>query len=162
MVEDVTRSLGHLALGTRLKRIGERLQTQTQRILDAYEMPIQTAQFPFLAAIDRVGPLTIGELADAVGVTQPAATRAAAQLEEDRLVSVAAPTDDQRRRVVTLTASGRRLVERGKRDAWPAIERSVKDLCRGLSGPLLDQLGAIEDGLAEMPLDDRAARARRR
>ena len=71
MADDVVRALGHLALGTRLKRIGERLQAQTQRVLDAHELGIQAAQFPFLAAIDRIGPATVGELAEAVGVTQP-------------------------------------------------------------------------------------------
>ena len=31
MVEDVVRALGYLTLGTRMKRIGERLQADTQR-----------------------------------------------------------------------------------------------------------------------------------
>ena len=49
--EDVVGSLGYLALGTRLKRLGERMQGQTQRILDAHELAIPAGQFPFLAAI---------------------------------------------------------------------------------------------------------------
>jgi DNA-binding MarR family transcriptional regulator len=156
MVEDVIRQLGHLTLGTRLKRIGERLQSQTQRILDAHEVPIQAAQFPFVAAIDRLGPVTVGELASAVGVTQPAATRALAQLSEDGLVEIAQASGDQRRKSITLTRQGKRLVDIGKRDVWPVIESAVKQLCRGLSGSLLEQLAAIEDGLEELPLDRRA------
>ena len=155
MVEDVVRQLGHLTLGTRLKRIGERLQSQTQRILDAHEVPLQAAQFPFLAAIDRLGPVTVGELADAVGVTQPAATRALAQLSEGGFVEIAQASGDQRCKSITLTRQGRRLVDLGKRDAWPVIEAAVMHLCRGLSGPLLEQLEAIEDGLEELPLDRR-------
>jgi len=164
MVEDVIRELGHLALGTRLKRLGERLQAQTQRILDAHEVPIQAAQFPFLAAIDRSGPLTVGELAEAVGVTQPGATRALAQLAEGGWVEIANATDDQRRKSVTLTRQGKRLVDTGKREVWPVIDGAVKDACRGLSGTLLDQLAALEHGLGERSLDRRAedARARRR
>src|SRR5262245_30500522 len=164
MTEDVIRSLGHLALGTRLKRIGERLQAQTQRILDAHELPIQSAQFPFLAAIDRSGSVTVGELAEAVGVTQPGATRALAQLAEAGFVEIASASDDQRRKSVTLTRQGKRLVELGKREVWPVVEAAVKDVCRGLSGSLLEQLAALEDGLGEESLDRRAAviRARRR
>jgi len=156
MVEDVIRQLGHLTLGTRLKRIGERLQSQTQRILDAHEVPIQAAQFPFVAAIDRLGPVTVGELASAVGVTQPAATRALAQLSEDGLVEIAQASGDQRRKSITLTRQGKRLVDIGKRNVWQVIEAAVKHLCRGLSGSLLEQLAAIEDGLEELPLDRRA------
>jgi DNA-binding MarR family transcriptional regulator len=164
MVEDVVRQLGHLTLGTRLKRIGERMQSQTQRILDAHELPIQAAQFPFLAAIDRLGPLTVGELALAVGVTQPGATRTLAQLDESGLVAIAPAADDQRRKSITLTRQGKRLVDIGKREVWPLIDAAVKELCRGLAGTLLDQLAAVEDGLEEESLDRRAGalRARRR
>jgi DNA-binding MarR family transcriptional regulator len=164
MVEDVVRQLGHLTLGTRLKRVGERLQSQTQRILNAHELPIQAAQFPFLAAVDRLGPLAIGELAEAVGMTQPGATRALAQLAEEGFVEIANASDDQRRKVVTLTRQGKRLVEIGKRDVWPVIELAVKEVCRKLSGSLLEQLAALEDAIGEEPLDRRAAtlRARRR
>lgn len=162
MVDDVVRELGHLTLGTRLKRIGERMQSQTQRILDAHEIPIQAAQFPFLAAIDRHGPLTVGELADAVGVTQPGATRALAQLADDSLVEIAQAAGDQRRKSITLTKQGRKLVDAGKRDVWPVIEAAVKDLCKKLEGPLLDQLAAIEDGLVDRSLDRRAADLRKK
>ena len=164
MTEDVVRQLGHLTLGTRLRRIGERMQSQTQRILDAHELPIQAAQFPFLAAIDRLGPITVGDVAEAVGVTQPGATRALAQLSEEGLVELTAGIEDQRRKSVTLTKHGKRIVEIGKRDVWPVIEAAVKDVCRKLSGSLLDQLAALEDGLGQESLDSRAAtiRARRR
>ena len=35
MVRDVVRELGYLTLGSRLKRIGERLQGQAQALLEA-------------------------------------------------------------------------------------------------------------------------------
>ena len=158
MSEDVIRELGHLTLGTRLKRIGERLQAQTQRILDAHELNIQAAQFPFLAAIDRLGPLTVGEMAEAVGMTQPGATRALGQLESEGLVEITQSSDDARRKSVTLTKQGKRLVEIGKRDVWPLIDAAVKEACRKLSGSLLEQLGGLEDGLADETIDKRAAR----
>jgi DNA-binding MarR family transcriptional regulator len=161
-VEDIYRRLGHFTICTRLKRIGERMQAQTQRILDAHELPIQAAQFPLLAAIDRLGPLAIGEVAEAVGVTQPGATRALAQLAEAGLVEISQASGDQRRKSVALTRQGQRLVDIGKRDVWPVIEAAVRELCRGASGPLLDQLVAIEDGLAAEPLDRRAAAIARR
>jgi DNA-binding MarR family transcriptional regulator len=161
-VEDVVRELGYLALGTRLKRIGERLQAHTQRILDAHDLSIPAGQFPFLAALDRLGPLAIGELADAVGVTQPGATRAAAQLAEAGLVTITPVRDDQRRRSVELSAEGKRLVAAGKRVAWPVVERAVRSLCRELEGSLLDQLAGLEDGLVAQPLERRAVLPRRK
>src|SRR5690606_9811657 len=92
------------------------------------------------------------------GVTQPGATRAAAQLAEDGLVAITQARDDQRRKSVALAAAGKRLVARGKRTAWPLIERAVRDLCEELEGSLLEQLAALEDGLAAEPLERRIAR----
>jgi hypothetical protein len=46
-------------------------------------------------------------------------------------------------------------MEMAERQVWPRIENAVADLCGQLSGPLLDQLIAIEDGLADKPLDRR-------
>src|SRR4051812_6905531 len=155
MVEDVVRAFGFLTLGTRMKRIGEQLQADTQRIMDDMDVPLQASQYPFLAAIDRLGPLTIGELADAVGITQPGATRALAQLVEAGLLDAELAPDDQRRKIVTLSRNGRKLVEAAKKDTWPRIERAVRNLCGELSGPLLEQLAAIEDGLAAAPLGRR-------
>jgi DNA-binding MarR family transcriptional regulator len=158
MVEDVVRSFGFLTLGTRMKRIGERLQADTQRIMDDLGAPLQASQYPFLAAIDQLGPLTIGELADAIGITQPGATRTVAQLVELRMLESEQAPDDQRRRIVSLTKEGKRLVATAKRDVWPRIREAVADLCADLDGPLLDQLAAIEDGLAAQPLQRRVVK----
>jgi DNA-binding MarR family transcriptional regulator len=155
MVEDVVRAFGFLTLGTRFKRLGERLQADTQKIMDGRGPSLQASQYPFLAALDRLGPLTVGELADAIGITQPGATRTVGQLVELGMLESATAPDDQRRRIVSLTEEGKRLVAIAKRDVWPRIREAVADLCASLDGPLLDQLAAIEDGLAALPLDRR-------
>ncbi|MER8632051.1 MAG: MarR family transcriptional regulator [Mesorhizobium sp.] len=154
-MEDVLRSLGYLCLGSRLKRIGEQLQADAQRVLDGLEVPLQSSQYPLLAALDRLGPLAVGELAQSLGLTQPGVTRSVSLLAELGLVEATQSDGDQRRKMVSLTRKGQRLVDVAKQDVWPRIERAVADLCRDLSGPLLDQLAAIEDGLAMAPLDRR-------
>ena len=118
-------------------------------------MGILASQFPYLATIDRLGPLTIGEIAEAVGVTQPGATRSVAQLVDAGLVIAEQTAGDQRRRMVRLSDAGLSMVETAKRDVWPRIEDAVSDLCGKLDGPLLQQLAAIEDGLSERPLNGR-------
>jgi len=162
MVEDVVRAFGLLTLGTRMKRIGERLQADTQRIMDDMDVPLQASQYPFLAALDRLGPLAIGELADAVGITQPGATRTLAQLIALGLAKARQTPEDQRRKIISLTGKGQLLVDAAKREVWPRIEAAVSDLCGERSGPLLKQLAAIEDGLAALPLERRGRTDARR
>ncbi|MBX5166502.1 MULTISPECIES: MarR family transcriptional regulator [unclassified Rhizobium] len=152
MVEDVVRTLGFMCMGSRLRRIGERLQADTQQVIDEAGLGIQAGQYPFLAAIDRAGPLTIGELAQAVGITQPGATRTIGQLLELGFVDMQPAADDQRRKLVSLTSKGQDLVDHSKKVIWPRIAAAVADLCGDLEGPILQQLAAIEDGLAAVPL----------
>jgi len=156
MTEDVVRALGFLTLGTRLKRIGERLQADTDAIISESGLGVSAAQYPYLASLERLGPLTVGELAEAVGVSQPGATRSVNALVGQGLLAVEASAEDQRRRIVRLSAEGERLVRIGLERIWPRVEAAVADLCGGLEGPLLCQLAGLEDGLAEAPLARRA------
>lgn len=151
MVEDVVEAMGLLCLGTRLKRIGERLQTDTQRIMSALDDAIPVSQHPFIAALDRLGPLTIGELAEAVGISQPGVTRGVTQLVDQGFLRVV-PTEDQRRRTVDLSEKGRQAVERAKAIVWPRIGAAVADACGDHGAALLGQLSAIERALDEAPL----------
>lgn len=157
-IEDVIGSLGHLTLGSRLRRIGERLQADTQRIIDEAGLAFPVSQFPILAAIDRLGPLPVGDLALALRVSQPGVTRAAALLVRGGYLKAKRVRGDQRVRRLELTAKGAALIGHARRTLWPRIEAAVAGLCAGLSGPLLDQLAGIEAGLDAEPLPARAAR----
>lgn len=158
MVSDLVRDFGLLTLGSRLKRIGDQLQADAQRIADAQGLALPVAHYPYLAALDRDGPLTIGDLAVALGVSQPGVTRTIGLLARQELVKVSKEVADQRRKIVALSQQGQQLVALSKREIWPRIEAGVADLCADLSGPLLVQLAAIEQGLVDVPLYQRAAR----
>lgn len=161
MTEDIVRQLGHLALGTRLKRLGERLQAETTSFIEASGLALPASWFPLLAALDRTGGLTVGELAAAMGVSQPGVTRSVAKLAELGLITAAAhESADRRRRSVQLTAAGEALVARASVEVWPHVEAAVVDACDGLEGPLLDQLAELEARLDRVPLDRRAAALR--
>lgn len=159
-MEDVVGALGHLALGTRLKRLGERLQSQSQTVIDAAGLAVPAGHMPVLAALDRLGPLSVGELARALGVSQPAATRMIAKLDADGWVRVRAHRDDLRVRTVATTRAGRDLVARAKREVWPRIEAAVAEACA--DGTLLARLAALEAALAAVPLATRVENAEAR
>lgn len=155
-IEDVVVTLGFLTLGTRFKRLGEQLQAETQRILAALDTPVPVGQFPLLAALDRLGPLTVGEAAAAIGITQPGATRSLNQLVALGMVAPIEDACDRRRRVHGLTAAGTDLVARSKAGPWARVETAVRSLCGDLDGPLLAQLAMIEQRLAGRSLDEHA------
>lgn len=158
MTEDFVRASGYLSLGSRFKRIGERLQGDVGRLLEAEGIAVPTPFFPALTAIQRAGSLTVGELAEAMGVAQPGITRSLGQMEKMGLVKSVRGKADQRQRSVSLTRKGNDLVTRTHKDLWPRVRQAVAEVCGGLEGPLLAQLDRLEDELRRLPLDRRAAK----
>lgn len=152
---DVLAELGPIFLGSRLKRLAERMQAGAARILADAGLPTQPSHMPLLTALDR-GPLPIGQLADAVGSSQPGVSRGIGQLVALGLVELARETD-QRQRTASLTPAGEAAMARTKLLIWPRVEEAVNALTAGLSGPLLDQVAGIEAALAARPLDVRVA-----
>ena len=156
MVDDIVRALGYLCLGSRLKRIGEQVQSDTQRIMERLDVTLQAGQYPLLAAIDRLGPLTVGELSEALGITQPGVTRAVGLLAKAGYLAARRQKNDQRIRRLSLTPQGEALIARSKREIWPVIEATVREVCEALDGSLLERLDQLEDTLKEKPLHRRA------
>jgi len=160
MISDVVKELGHLTLGTRLKRLGERLQAQTQVLLAEAGIAVPASHFPILAGLDRLGQMNVGEIAEAVGMSQPGVTRMLDTLQTDGLVKSTPARDDRRVRTITLTAAGEKLVASSKRTIWPLIESAVADACKGSAESLLPALAALEESLLNASLNTRADRLR--
>jgi DNA-binding MarR family transcriptional regulator len=72
------------------------------------------------------GPLSIGELAERMAVTQQAASKAVADLERRGYVERVAGAEDARVRNVSLTARGRAAIEAGRRHRG-ALEAELAD-----------------------------------
>lgn len=158
MVDDIVRSLGYGTLGSRLKRIGEKLQSQTQEISnEVTRAELPASHNPVLAALDRNGPLSIGQLATALGQSQPGVTRMVIKLKAAGLVEGQADEKDRRINRIALTDRGVALVWHLQQTLWPQIIVAVKDACSGLEGTLLQQLAQLEDALDERPLSKRCA-----
>ena len=157
MTRDVISELGFLALGTRFKRIGELLQAQAQAILATSGIDIPAGHFPLLAALDRLGPLGVSELSQAVGVSQPVVSRSLSGLEAGGLVESTLVAADRRVRRIRLSRAGRELIRHAKRGVWPEIEAAVAQACKPLDGSLLDQLSELEGALEHMSLLERIA-----
>lgn len=158
MIGDFVGDRGYLTLGSRFRRLGERLQAEVQELARAEGVELPAGLFPTIGALDLAGSLSIGELAEALGISQPGATRNVEKLTKLGLVRSVRRTADRRVKVVTLTDSGRMLVLATKHDLWPRVERGVAGICDTLGGSLLEILAGLERALDEKPLRVRAAR----
>jgi DNA-binding MarR family transcriptional regulator/GNAT superfamily N-acetyltransferase len=157
-VSDVVRERSALFLGSRMKRLAERMQGEVVRLVEAAGLPLQPSHMPLLATLEADGPQTLGRLTQAMGLAQPTVTRAVARLVELGMVEVARVHRDQRHKTIALTPAGEAALTRAKLLVWNRTEAAVEDALADLDGPLLRLLDRLEDRLAEEPLDRRAGR----
>ncbi len=157
MSHDLIAELGGAFLGSRLKRLGERLQAEAARVTLAAGLDTLPPHIPLIAALGS-GPMTVGELAERVGFSQPGVTRSLGQMVRLGLVS-AARGADERRRSVSLTPKGSAALARLRAQIWPRLGAAVDGLCGGDATLLLAQLAGVEAAMAQEALDRRAARA---
>jgi len=158
-MSDLLKELGPTFLGSRLKRLGERMQAGAARVASDAGLPVQPAHMPLLAALDGQA-LTIGQLVQVVGVSQPGITRGIGQLADLGLVESQQDRDgDGRQRTISLTSGGNAVLARAKLYVWPQIGEAVKTLFGGRPEEFMEQIAAIEAALAEHSIDALAARS---
>jgi DNA-binding MarR family transcriptional regulator/N-acetylglutamate synthase-like GNAT family acetyltransferase len=150
---DILASEGGVMLGSRLKRLAERLQAGAEAIARDCGLPTQPAQMPLLTALWRHGSLGVGEAAELTGFSQPAVTRVARQLEAMGLVAAQGGTADRRTRELSLTAKGKEAMTTAQTSLWPRIRAAVAETCD--INAVLEHIAAIEAALAARPLERR-------
>lgn len=156
-MRDVVADMGPAFLGTRLKRLAERMQAGATATIAAAGLPLQPPHMPILAAL-RSGAHTIGQLADAIGVSQPGITRSVDQLTRLGLLCEA-PSADQRARPVMLTPAGAAAATRAAQDLWPRIGMAAQSLLGAETEAFLAHVAALERALDAGSIAERAAQA---
>ena len=152
-MRDAVAFEGAVMLGSRLKRLAERLQAGAERIAADCGLPTQASQMPLLAALHRNGPMTVGDAAQALGISQPAVTKISSRLVDMGLVETSRVARDQRRKSISLSPSGSEAMELASTVLWPRLRAAVGEVCDAPA--LLGLVEATERALAQQPLDRR-------
>lgn len=154
---DVIAQMGPAFLGSRLKRLGERMQAGAGLVTASAGLALQPGHMAVLAAL-RGAPLSVGQLAEACGTSQPGVTRTLGQLRDLGMIDeVEAP--DQRSRVVTLSPKGREAALVLMREVWPRVGMAAQQILDRLDGDFLAALAEIERALGEASIGERGLRA---
>lgn len=141
------RSVTSQELSSRLRLAVARLARRLRQATAGDD--VTATQLAVLSTLDRLGPLTLGELAGVEQVQPPTMTRVVARLEELGFVTRAVDTADRRVARASLTGAGRRYVagSRTRRNAYLAerlkrLTPDERDLVAAAL-PLLERL--VED-----------------
>jgi DNA-binding MarR family transcriptional regulator len=115
------------ALRISVSRLARRLRVE-RAAASLGEPDLSETQLAALAALDRHGAMTPGELAEHEKVQPPSMTRVISVLAESQLVLREPHASDRRQVVLTVTDAGRELVikARRRREAW--LAQRLKEL----------------------------------
>lgn len=78
---------------------------------------LRTTQFSILAKLDRLGPMTINALAEAMVTDRTTLARNIRPLQRDGLISIEASTSDRRAKELHLTKTGVKRLDEARK-AW--------------------------------------------
>lgn len=143
---DLITDLGYLALASRLKRLGERLQDAVSEVYAEQQLSFRARWFPLLAALARESPLPIARLGTIVGLTHTAIAQIASEMEAAGLVASVSDLRDARRRPLALTPHGVETLTQ-LQPLWNAVERATADLVAESGHDLLAAVAAVEERL---------------
>ncbi len=102
-----------------------------------------------LASVDRLGPVRLGDLAAAEGVSSPTLTKLVDSLEAEGLVARSADATDRRATRVALTPAGRLRLKQIRSDRDAFLEQRLAQLTREERATLLAAIPVLRDLAAE-------------
>jgi|GEM_PF-17737 len=147
---------GALALGSRLRRLVERMYAQGAEVYPAHGFDFDPRLFPIFGKLAFQGPASVGEVAADLGLSHPTVVQGAASLERRGLVS-SRRGEDARRRVLELTPEGEVLSERLK-PFWNVLRAQMEAAEREEGVPLLPAVEAFERAMDRRSFADRLDR----
>jgi DNA-binding MarR family transcriptional regulator/ribosomal protein S18 acetylase RimI-like enzyme len=153
---DILTEYAYHFLGSRLKRLAEQMQADVAGLGHRLGVATQPGQYPVLAVLAREGARTIGQIAEALAISQPVVTNSVKRLREAGMVEITPGVADRRERLVRLSPAGAHVVDYSQEVIWPVVGNAVREVVEGVSGTFLAELATIERRLVERPLSVRA------
>ncbi len=146
-------------LGTQLRHLIELLDGAPGSAYDELGLDYRPRYTPVMRSLIAMGSCTLGEIAQAAYITQPAATQTVGLMLKAGLITVEAGVPDGRQKVVRLSEKGQALVP-GLQLCWQTTELAASTLEAELPMPLMVALEAAIAALEQKSFGARLHEAR--
>jgi ribosomal protein S18 acetylase RimI-like enzyme len=143
---DYLEELGGLALGSRLRRLSERISQEVAAIYAQQNIKFDPRWFPVFHFIAGRKEASIVEIARAIGITHPAVNQIAQEMLAADLIVAEADTRDKRKRNLSLSKKGQKLYAE-LLDSWRVIRMSVAEAIDECGHELILALEGMEEAL---------------
>lgn len=151
---DPLKELRVLGLASRFKRISERLLREATLIYNNADVDFDARWFAITHILKTRRYSSITELASMLGFTHTSINLIAKEMIGAGIIKSSRDIDDNRRRLLSLTAKGRRLVKK-LQPLWDKIHVAGNELVTETGVDIIAALDNIEDSLDRFPLSQR-------
>ena len=145
---DFYRQAGELIFGTRLKRISERFLTDVAKVYKTLEIPFEVSWFPIFYLLNQKSTMSVTEIAKELSITHSAVSQWVTILQKKKLIKFVDDASDRRRRLVSFTPKGARLIPILE-PIWASMTKAMQTLMAegDKSANLLDALSQLEQAM---------------
>lgn len=103
---------GKLALGTRLRRLGEQFMEDAAKVLEMYGVAINPKWFPVFYVLSEADSLSITEIARQIGHTHPSVSQIVKEMQQKGIIVSEKSKEDARVNSIRLSELGREMERR--------------------------------------------------
>ncbi|KIC93734.1 MarR family winged helix-turn-helix transcriptional regulator [Flavihumibacter solisilvae] len=137
------QNTGVLVFGSRLRRLSESFLADVNRTYRHLGIRFDAAWFPIFYMLSRKVAVSIREISEELEVSHSAASQLISKLQEKGLIRSVTDKSDARKKKVTFTSKGQKLLEQVL-PVWEALQKAMDEMFRDLpQGKLL--MGAISE-----------------
>jgi len=146
-------------LGTQLRHLIDLLDGAVAAAYEEVGIAYRPRYTPVMRALEGGGARTVSQIAEAAGITQPAATQTVALMLREGLLDAAPGDRDARQKLIRLSAHGLQLLPQ-LRQCWQATRSAADSLDADLPYPLSGALAQAIAALQSQPFGTRIRKAR--
>jgi len=151
---DFIEELGTLALGTRIKNLGELLMKDMARIYKEQGIDFEPRWFTFFQLILQKEEVSVTAIAHDLKQTHPAVVQVINMLEKKGLIITTKDKGDRRKRLVRLSPEGKKLADELE-PVWLKVKDAAMELMMESEPGLLTNISSLEKALQNQGMYER-------
>jgi DNA-binding MarR family transcriptional regulator/N-acetylglutamate synthase-like GNAT family acetyltransferase len=127
---DMYNQIGKIALGSRLRRLSERMGEEAFQIYKLYNIELQPNWFPVFYVLSQGQEKTISTIAKEIGHSQPSISKIVREMAKKGIVDERKGKMDKRKNVISLSEKGKKMTSKIKHsyeDVNISIEKALME-----------------------------------
>ncbi|MEQ6123896.1 bifunctional helix-turn-helix transcriptional regulator/GNAT family N-acetyltransferase [Pseudotenacibaculum sp. MALMAid0570] len=146
--------LQELGFGSRMKRLSDTLMRDVKKVYKSLYIDFDPSLFPIFKTVSDEKIISIGELTQLLQISQPAVTQFVNILIKKGLIVVSADKNDKRKKLISLSESGKTLVQKLE-PVWKIMQEELTALIDREPTSFMNHIRLTENRQQEKSLYER-------